>query len=554
MSTLRYAVLLAILLLAPSRALGQDEPLQLPVDANEWSIWVANPAQPTWNSSRATRNAMPGLVGTNRIPLDDEEETRRFPVSPISVLQFFGDPSEDVDVELRVSEGSFLAHWPPSTDRGGRLQWFGVNLKPDPPAGLPLAFIPDSHWMQALRTAPALYIEGEERADRFVAYDAEFNRPIPVKLRGGPDEYTLQNLSARRLLDVALIVPTDDGLRVGWLDELPTAAPEADPKSKPDEKKPDPSAPKSPTKPETDPARVDEILAEVGAKPDDTDEPLKPLPPEGDANARAAVDQVLNRPITIEAAGSTRKETLDRIAAAARFRYELDDRAITKANVDLAKPSALRPGTVAARDAIAELLGSVGLSYRVTDTGALFITTSARLAEAAEGGGKIPEGPPVTLTLSQPLPADDPSYRELTLDAYVRRLAGQGLREDVAREIVGAYGESLFRPEKLVVLAHLSRETIDEMTPLDIFPPPRKFARTATLVIHGIDPRLQDQARTLVQRLGDESFQAREAAEDELFALGPVAVPALEDALTDTDVEIVFRAERLLRRLDRRIP
>ena len=43
------------------------------------------------------------------------------------------------------------------------------------------------------------------------------------------------------------------------------------------------------------------------------------------------------------------------------------------------------------------------------------------------------EGPPVKLTLSQPLKPADPSYRELTRDAYARRLAGQGLRDDLVQ-------------------------------------------------------------------------------------------------------------------------
>ena len=34
---------------------------------------------------------------------------------------------------------------------------------------------------------------------------------------------------------------------------------------------------------------------------------------------------------------------------------------------------------------------------------------------------------------------------------------------------------------------------------LDVFPPPRKIVRTALLVVHGVDPRLQDRARDLVQ-------------------------------------------------------
>jgi hypothetical protein len=36
---------------------------------------------------------------------------------------------------------------------------------------------------------------------------------------------------------------------------------------------------------------------------------------------------------------------------------------------------------IAARDALAEVLGNLGLSYRVTEEGKLFITTATRLAE-----------------------------------------------------------------------------------------------------------------------------------------------------------------------------
>ncbi len=104
------------------------------------------------------------------------------------------------------------------------------------------------------------------------------------------------------------------------------------------------------------------------------------------------------------------------------------------------------------------------------------------------------------------------------------------------------------------MLAHFSRPAIDETVLLDVFPPPKKMVRTALLVIHGVDPRLQDRARVLVQQLGDKSYKARESAENRLAEMGPVAVPALEDALINKDVEIVFRAERLLLRLNRSVP
>jgi hypothetical protein len=120
--------------------------------------------------------------------------------------------------------------------------------------------------------------------------------------------------------------------------------------------------------------------------------------------------------------------------------------------------------------------------------------------------------------------------------------------------VLDQYGQSLFEPNELIVLVHLSRPSLDEAVTLDVFPPPKKLVRTATLVVHGVDPRLQDRARTLVQQLGDRSPQARESAETRLFQMGPVVVPVLEDALSNKDVEIVFRAERLLLKLGRAVP
>ena len=70
----------------------------------------------------------------------------------------------------------------------------------------------------------------------------------------------------------------------------------------------------------------------------------------------------------------------------------------------------------------------------------------------------------------------------------------------------------------------------------------------------GRGKRLQDRARIFVKQLGDPSYKVRETAEAKLQALGPVAVPVLEDALINKDVEIVVRAERLLLRLNRSVP
>jgi hypothetical protein len=537
-------------------AAGADDARPQPaVEAYEWSVWVGSPSQVSLNSSRAYKNAMPGVVGTSRPKLEDKELIGKFPIAPISVVQFFGEPCRDIDIDLRAKKGTILAHWPPGTERAGRIQWLKSDLNKSLQASVQIGYLPEAHWLQKLRRIEtALYQQRESRGERFLAYDTELTVPVPVKLRGGPDEYTIQNLTGYSLLDVAVIAPADGGYRVGWLDELPAAAPEViKDKAAKDKEKEEPKK-----KNKTDKERAEEVFekGEADAKKEkekDKDEPMA-LPAEADADVRARVDQILNRPITVNVEQAPRKEVLNLVTGQARLRYELDEKTIVKADINLGKPMSLKAAGVAARDALADVLGTVGLSYRVTEDGTLFVTTAARLAEDAAKKGAVIEGPPIKLTLSQPLKASNPSYRELTRDSYARRLARQGLREEALNSLLDQYGESLFAPEGLIVLAHFSRDAIDEAVLLDVFPAPKKVVRTALVVVHGIDPRLQDRARELVQRLGDDLPKTREEAESKLFELGPVVVPVLEDALRNKDVEIVFRAERLLLRLNRQVP
>ncbi len=548
-----------LLALAAEAGGAEDRPTP-PIEVYEWSIWVGSPAQNTLNAPRVYRNAMPGAVGTSRPKFEEPELSRKFAVAPISVVQAFGEPTQDIDFDLRLKKGTVLAHWPQGTEKSGGLRWYKSSLLAAPPAGVAPGYIPEEHWFGKLRRgAPALFVKYENRVERFLAYDTELTIPIPVKVRGGPDEYTLQNLTAQRLLDVAVIAPVDGGgYRVGWLDALPSAVPKETAAEELAKAKAAKDKENAKDQPEVKAKAAEALFEAAEAKPKDKDkdkakdEP-KPLPTEGDADIRARVDQALNRPVTVNVEQAPRREVLGLVAGQARLRFEVDDPTLAKADVDLGQPMSLKAGSLAARDALAEVLGTVGLSYRVTEDGTLFITTAARLA--SETGKKaVIEGPPVKLTLGPAMRPTDPSYREATREAYARRLAAQGLRKEVVETYLDQYGAALFEPKGLIVLAHLSREAIDEIVLLDVFPAPRKLARMAAVVAHGVDPRLQDQARVLIRQLGDAAPKAREAAETQLFEMGPVAVPVLEDALREKDIEVVFRAERILMRLNRPVP
>src|SRR5579863_5520912 len=74
------------------RASADDEKdkAQSPIEVHEWSIWVGNPAQTSINAARIYKNAMPGVAGTSRPKYEDKELAAKFPVSPVSIVQFFG--------------------------------------------------------------------------------------------------------------------------------------------------------------------------------------------------------------------------------------------------------------------------------------------------------------------------------------------------------------------------------------------------------------------------------------------------------------------------------
>jgi hypothetical protein len=84
-----------------------------------------------------------------------------------------------------------------------------------------------------------------------------------------------------------------------------------------------------------------------------------------------------------------------------------------------------------------------------------------------------------------------------------------------------------------------------------------RAALLAFLEKHTPDPVKEARATALVRRLGDETFEVREKAVEDLVALGGVAMPHLERALKDEDAERVRLAraclERLIPRHDTRV-
>jgi hypothetical protein len=160
------------------------------------------------------------------------------------------------------------------------------------------------------------------------------------------------------------------------------------------------------------------------------------------------------------------------------------------------------------------------------------------------GLAKDRPGQGVEVTLSDPLAVD--AVQAMTTQALSERLAKAGLSPHEIETFTSHYGSLLFEGEALVVACRLNPTVIDEKIPLSIFPMPAKTVRVALVIVRNADPQLGGEVERLVAQLGDEKFAAREAAQKRLTQLGPLAFPALQKAVNQSDQEIAIRCERIL--------
>jgi hypothetical protein len=97
-----------------------------------------------------------------------------------------------------------------------------------------------------------------------------------------------------------------------------------------------------------------------------------------------------------------------------------------------------------------------------------------------------------------------------------------------------------------VVACRLDSAVVDEKVPLSVFPAPSKTVRATLVVLRNADPQLGQEVDKLIAQLGDPKFSVREAAQERIAEMGPLAITSLLKALNDDDPEIAIRCERIL--------
>lgn len=126
------------------------------------------------------------------------------------------------------------------------------------------------------------------------------------------------------------------------------------------------------------------------------------------------------------------------------------------------------------------------------------------------------------------------------------RLTDAGLTPADVDVILATLRTQALDDEQLTVVYRMDPAELDKLLPLEVVPLPAKTTRVGLAIVINIDPAAGERIAKLIQQMGDPDWSKREAAYTKLAELGAGAKPKLTEATKNSDIEIVYRAERLL--------
>jgi hypothetical protein len=172
----------------------------------------------------------------------------------------------------------------------------------------------------------------------------------------------------------------------------------------------------------------------------------------------------------------------------------------------------------------------------------------------AAGGTRPANQPAPTPEVAPPVPAlaggvDVSLQKGAVAEDYWRRVLAEAGVSPADVELILTIVKQNLDGRHLTAVFRMDSAELDKVMPLEIVPMPKKVSRIALVVVTGIDPSVNEELATSIKQLGDPSWAKREAAMKAIEKLGQRARPALQKALKDKDVEVVYRVEQLLETL-----
>ena len=146
------------------------------------------------------------------------------------------------------------------------------------------------------------------------------------------------------------------------------------------------------------------------------------------------------------------------------------------------------------------------------------------------------------------LPLAPVASADQLLEPWREKLAAAGLSPTDLDLILSVIRGQL-NPRHATVVYQLDPGEFDRLLPLEVIPAPRKTTRVALVIVRNIDPALEGEIDRLIAQLGHDEYGQREDAYKQLAGFGAAAQPKLQAALKHKDLEVVYRAERLIQQI-----
>ncbi len=154
---------------------------------------------------------------------------------------------------------------------------------------------------------------------------------------------------------------------------------------------------------------------------------------------------------------------------------------------------------------------------------------------------------PVPLVAVTMTPTTRPS--ELT-DPWKPVLQKLGVADADSGVMLSILAGTLRDSHKLAAVYLLDDAEFDRMLPLEVVPEPRTISRVGMVIVRNTDPSAGSEVDDLIAQLADPAWSRRDEAYKALAKVGASAVPKLQTAAKSKDVEVAWRAEKLLATLN----
>jgi hypothetical protein len=164
----------------------------------------------------------------------------------------------------------------------------------------------------------------------------------------------------------------------------------------------------------------------------------------------------------------------------------------------------------------------------------------------AASASKPASAPTTSVAAQVPYAPGDGKSASEAVSGWKEKLAAAGLAPTDLDTICSILAKHALDPKRLTVVYRMDPAEMDRIIPLEIVPQPRKVTRVGLMIVRNIDPAIAQEIEQLIVQLGNDDWSQREAAEKRLRELGLAAKPKLEQAVKNKDLEIVYRAERLM--------